>query len=464
MRRPRTIAVDDPYTGALACEVALAGAAETSAAIESAAAARRAAARLSVRERVALALAFADVLAARGADTAHEVSHATGKPLRESRREVEAAAARARELAGLADEALAERSLPRRMGLERLLAREPLGLVLQIVPWNEPLLSAVDVLVPAFLAGNAVLLKPAIRTALAGRRLAEAFVAAGAPRGLVQSIVVDRAAVPELIGRPEVALVAFHGMPVPGHAIYREAAHRFVPVHLRLVGKDAAYVAEDADLDRAAECIAEAAFRNAGQSSSCVQRVYAHGAIEQALVERLAAVAATFLPGDPMVDDTSLGPLAEPELPAAAARLVSGARWQGGLVIRGGTATTADGRGRFFEATVVAGASHRMALMTERAVAPVLAVMRVDGDEEAVRLVNDSRFGLAASIWTASGERVLAMGRLLEVGTVLQNHCDPADPELPAAGLKESGIGGSLCAQGVAAFTRPKAFQLRRAR
>jgi acyl-CoA reductase-like NAD-dependent aldehyde dehydrogenase len=253
-------------------------------------------------------------------------------------------------------------------------------------------------------------------------------------------------------------------MPEPGHALYREVAHRFVPVHLRIAGKDAAYVAEDADLDRAAESIAQSAFRNAGQSAACVQRVYVHGAVEQALLDRLAAAAGTFVPGDPMVDDTSLGPLAEPELPAAAARLVADARWRGGMVVRGGAAATADGRGRFFQATVVAGANHRMAIMAERVLAPVVAVMRVSGDDEAVQLVNDSRFGLAASIWTASEERARAVGRRLEVGTVLQNHCEPGDPELPASGLKESGIGCALPALGVAAFTRPKAFQLRGSR
>jgi len=464
MHRPRTLGIDDPYTGEVACEVALTSPPEASAAVAHAAEAQRGCARLSVRERVALALAFADALAAHGEDTAHEVTRATGKPLRESRREVEAAARRARDLAELAEETLAERQLPRRAGLDRFVAREPLGVVLQIVPWSEPLLSAVNVLVPAVLAGNAVLLKPAARTALAGQRLADAFVAAGAPAGLVQSIVVDRTAVPDLLARAEVGLLAFDGMPEPGHEVHREAARRFLPVLLRLAGKDAAYVAQDADLDRAAECISSSAFRNAGQAGACVQRVYVHDSVEQALVERLVAAAGAFVPDDPMDDATTLGPLAEPELPAHAARLVADARWRGGMVVRGGHQATADGRGRFFQATVVVGANHRMPIMTERVLAPVVAVMRVSGDEEAVRLVNDSRFGLAASVWTGSDERALAVGRLLEVGTVLQNHCEADDPELPSAGLKESGLACGFSALGVLSLTRPKSFQLRRGR
>ncbi|HSN92086.1 MAG TPA: aldehyde dehydrogenase family protein [Anaeromyxobacteraceae bacterium] len=464
MHRPRTLGIDDPYTGEVACEVALASPPEVSAAVTHAAEAQRACARLTIRERVALALAFADALSTRAEDAAREVTRATGKPLRESRREVEGAARLARGLAALAEEALAERPLPRRAGLDRLVVPEPVGVVLLVVPWSEPLLAAVDLLVPAVLAGNAVLLDLAARTALAGQRLAEAFAAAGAPAGLVQSVVVDRTAVAEILARPEVGLLAFEGLAEAGHEIHRDAARRFLPALFRLAGKDAAYVAHDADLDRAAECIASSAFRNAGQSRSCVQRVYVHGSVEQALLERLAAAAATYVPDDPMDDATTLGPLAEPELPAHAARQVADARWRGATLVRGGRPATVDGRGRFFQPTIVAGANHRMSVMAERVLAPLLAVMRVSGDEEAVRLVNDSRHGLTASVWTASDERALELGRMLEVGTVLQNHCEPADPEMPAAGLKESGLAGAFSASGVAALARPKSLLLRRSR
>jgi acyl-CoA reductase-like NAD-dependent aldehyde dehydrogenase len=458
----RTLRVDDPYTGEIACEVPVSTPPEVARALARAAEAQLAFARASVRERVALVLALADALTAGREEAAREVTRAMGKPVRESRQEVEIAAERVRALAALAEEALAHRRLPRRCGDDRFVSRDPLGVVLQLAPWNEPLLATVNVLVPAVLAGNAVLVKPSSRTPQSSARLAGAFAKAGAPPGLVQSLVMDRDTVAELMGRAEVGLVAFTGMANAAREVHRTASMCFRHVVLQVFGKDCAYVAEDADLDRAAESIAISAFSNAGQGCSSVQRVYVDGAVEEPFLERLVAAAKRFVPDDPMADSTTLGPLAKADLPGAAARAIAEARAQEGLLLCGSARDTVDGRGRFYPATVIAAATHRMTLMNERVLAPVVGVMRVDGDRSALRLMNDSPHVLTASVWTRSDERALAMGGELRVGTVCQNHCISVDADLPWTGVGESGLASSISSPGFLELTRPKSFHLRR--
>jgi len=459
--RARTLRVDDPFTGEVACELPLATESEAMAAVDRAASAQRAWARVPVRERAALVLRFAEAMVARREEVARDITRQMGKPLAEARGEVGTCAARASHMASIAEEALSDERLPEKPGFERFVAREPLGVVVDVAPWNYPLLTAVNVVAPAVLAGNAVVLKHASRTPLCAGHFARAFREAGGPDGLVEPLVAGHAVVAKVIARPEVGLAALTGSNAAGREVHRAAAERLLPVVLELGGKDAAYLAEDVDLGFAVPNVIEGAFYNAGQSCCGVKRIYAHASIYREFMERAQVAAAAWVPGDPAVEGTALGPLATPEAPAELEAQVEDARSRGGRVVCGGARASVSGKGRFFLPTLVEHPPRDSAIVREESFGPVAIVEEVESDEEAVERINASRYGLSASIWTRSEERAVALGRLLQAGTVYMNRCDYLDPALPWVGWKQSGLGLSLSRHGLLALTRPKSFHLR---
>ncbi len=457
----RTLRVDDPFTGELACELPLATAVEAAEIVDRAADAQRAWAGVPVSERVALVQRFADALLRRREEIARDISRQMGKPVAEARGEVGTCAHRATHMASIAEETLAGERLPEKPGFERVIAHEPLGVVVDVAPWNYPLLTAVNVVAPAVLAGNAVVLKHASRTPLCGEHFARAFREAGAPSGLVQSLVAGHDVVAGVIARPEVALVALTGSNGAGRQVHRAAAERLLPVVLELGGKDAAYVAEDADVPFAAANVVEGAFYNAGQSCCGVKRIYVHRAVRRDFVEAALAAAASYAPGDPSQDATTLGPLATPEAPGELEAQVREARARGARVLCGGERAQVDGRGRFFLPTLVEGAPADAIIVTEESFGPVAVLAEVADDGEAVGRINASRFGLSASVWTRSADRARTLGRAIQAGTVYMNRCDYLDPALPWVGWKQSGLGLSLSRYGLLSLTRAKSYHLR---
>ena len=461
MSERTVLRVDDPFSGEIACELPVATAEEAARMVERAAAAQRSWARVSVGDRVGLVQRFCEALTARREEVARDISRQMGKPLVEARGEVQTCAARAAHMASIAEETLAPERLPEKPGFERFIAREPLGVVVDVAPWNYPLLTAVNVVAPAVLAGNAVLLKPASRTPLCGAHFERAFREAGAPEGLVQALVADHEAVGVVLRRPEVALAALTGSNVAGREIHRAAAQRLLPVVLELGGKDAAYVAEDADVAHAAANVIEGAFYNAGQSCCGVKRIYVHRAIHREFIAAALAAARAWVPGDPFAEGTTLGPLATPDAPGLLAAQVEEAVARGARVLCGGERVTVGGRGRFFLPTLVERAPPEAAVVTEESFGPLAVVEAVANDDDAVAAVNASRYGLSASVWTRSADRARALGARLEAGTVFMNRCDYLDPALPWVGWKESGLGLSLSRHGLLALTRPKSYHLR---
>jgi acyl-CoA reductase-like NAD-dependent aldehyde dehydrogenase len=457
----RTLRVDDPFSGEVACELPLATEGEAMAAVDRAAAAQRAWARVPVRERAALVLRFCAALAGRREEVAREITRQMGKPLAESRGEVGTCIARATHMASIAEETLADERLPEKAGFQRFIAREPLGVVVDVAPWNYPLLTAVNVVAPAVVAGNAVVLKHASRTPLCAGHFARAFREAGAPEGLVEPLVADHAVVAKVLSRREVALAALTGSNAAGREVHRAAAERLLPVVLELGGKDAAYLAEDAHLDFAVPNVVEGAFYNAGQSCCGVKRIYAHAKVYEEFKERALAVARSWQPGDPSAEGTTLGPLATPEAPAELAGQVDEARRLGARVLCGGERASVAGKGRFYLPTLVEAPPPESAIAREESFGPVAVVERVESDGEAVERMNASRYGLSASVWTRSEERAVSLGRRIQAGTVYMNRCDYLDPALPWVGWKESGLGLSLSRHGLLALTRPKSFHLR---
>jgi acyl-CoA reductase-like NAD-dependent aldehyde dehydrogenase len=457
----KRLRVDDPATGEVACEVELLDARGIDTVVGAATRAARELASTPLAERIALCERFCTAFAARAEQIASDVVRQMGKPIAEARREVTTTLDRARYMMSIAAEALAPIELPEKPGFERRIEKVPVGVVLDIAAWNYPLLIPVNVVVPAVLAGNAVVLKHSSRTPLCGAHFADAFSAAGAPRGAVTAVNADHAVTAQLVARPEIGYVSFTGSVGGGEEVSRAAAGRFIDVGLELGGKDPAYVRADADVAYAAEQCADGALYNTGQSCCAVERIYVDRRIHAAFLEALVAEARKRLPGNPKNDATQLGAMAQARGLETVARQVEQARAQGARVVNGGAAAKVDGRGRYYEATVVDAATHAMEVMTEETFGPVAPVMAVSGDDEAVRLMNDSRYGLTASIWTRDVERGRELAGRVEAGTVFLNRCDYLDPALPWSGWKDSGHGVSLSRLGFDRLVRTRAHHYR---
>jgi acyl-CoA reductase-like NAD-dependent aldehyde dehydrogenase len=456
------LVVDDPYSLAEAARVPLADAGAVDRTLDAARAAARGWAGCPLADRVALCLRAVQAMEAASEIIAADVSRMTGKPRKQAAGEVAGMAKRARAMASFAEGALADVVLAPEGGRERRIAREPHGVVFNLPAWNYPLLTAVNVVVPAVLAGNAVVLKHSPRSPLVGEHFADAFAASGAPPGLVQALHCDHPTSERIAGDRRVDHVAFTGSVHGGHRIYAAAAaSRFVEVGLELGGKDAAYVAADADLAQAVDGIVDGACYNAGQSCCAVERAYVHRSLYDRFVEAALEQMRRYVLGDPMDAATTLGPMAQPGQPAFLEAQIRQAAAAGARVLLGGKAARVGGKGRFFEPTLLVDVAPSLDVMRVETFGPVLPVVPVDSDEEALRLMNDSDLGLTASIWTRDRERALRLGRELEVGTVYLNQCDTLDPALPWTGVKDSGKGSTLSTLGFAHLTRPKAYNFK---
>ena len=454
--------VDDPFALTEAARVPLAGPAEVDRILDAAREAARAWGRSGVAERVALCLRAVEAMEVARDGIAADITRMMGKPLRQSRNEVAGMAKRARYMAGIAETALADVVLPPEPGRERRIAREPHGVVLSLPAWNYPLLTAVNVVVPAILAGNAVVLKHSPRSPLCGEHFVRAFAAAGAPAGLLQALHCDHPTSERVAADPRVNHVAFTGSVHGGHRIYAAAAtSRFVEVGLELGGKDPAYVAEDADLEDAVAGIVDGACYNAGQSCCAVERVYVHRSLYDRFVEAVLPLMRAYVLGDPTEEGTTLGPIAQPAQPDFIEAQIHQAVAGGARVLTGGHRTQVDGKGRFFEPTLLVDVAPSLDVVRVETFGPVLPVVPVDSDEEALRLMNDSPLGLTASVWTRDRDRAARLGRGIEAGTVYLNQCDTLDPALPWSGVKDSGKGATLSALGFAHLTRPKAYNFK---
>jgi acyl-CoA reductase-like NAD-dependent aldehyde dehydrogenase len=368
-------------------------------------------------------------------------------------------AARAQHMIDIADSSLSDTILPPKDGFERRIERLPLGVVFNMPAWNYPLLTAVNIVIPAILAGNAVLLKHSSRSALCGDHFAHAFGAAGSP--VCQAVQCSHAVAAAIAGDRRVNFVGFTGSVAGGHAVYDAVARRsFSDVGLELGGNDAAYVAADADIAGAAASLVDGACYNAGQSCCGVERIYVHQEVHDAFIDACLAEIQELTLGDPTTE-VAMGPMAQPSAPGFLAEHIDDARARGAAVLHGGNATSIDGKGRFFEPSLLTGVHHGMRLMREESFGPLLPIMSVDADERALALMNDSHLGLTSSVWTRDRDRAAHLASQLETGTVYMNQCDVLDPAMPWTGVKDSGKGSSLSALGFSHLTRPRSINFK---
>ena len=459
---PGLLRTFSPIDGTIVAERPLAGVEELRHALAAAREAQAAWCRSPVGERVAAVERFCQAMLARRAEVAEELTRQMGRPLRYTPFEVDRLCERARYMAQIAEEALAPLALPPGDTLHRFIRREPLGNVLTIAPWNYPYLTAVNSIVPALLAGNAVLLKHSGQTPLCAERFAQAFAEAGLPKGVFQVLHLSHEDTDRAIREPGIDFVAFTGSVEGGRQVQRAAAQRFIGVNLELGGKDPAYVRADANLKHAIENLVDGAFFNSGQSCCGIERIYVHDSVYDRFVEGAVALAKTYVLGNPLDPATTLGPMVR----TAAADFVRGqiaeAVGQGARGLVDPKLFPASAAGTpYLAPQVLVDVDHRMRVMTEESFGPVVGVMRVRGDDEAVALMNDSPYGLTAALWTEDEGAAIALGQRLETGTVFMNRCDYLDPALAWTGVKNSGRGCTLSRLGFDQLTRPKSYHLR---
>lgn len=431
-------------------------------ALEAARAAQREWLKVPIAERSAYVLRFLDAMLAMNQEIVPELAQQMGRPVRYGG-EFRGFEERVRYVVDMAEEALAP-VVPHdeRPGFTRYIRRDPLGVVLVVAPWNYPYLTAVNTIAPALIAGNAVLLKHAAQTILVGERFQMAMDRAGIPEGLFANLVLTHEQTSKLIGSDAVDFVNFTGSVEGGRAIERAAAATFTPLGLELGGKDPAYVRADADFDFTVENLVDGAFYNSGQCCCGIERIYVHESLYDRFVDSFVALTGKYVLGNPLDDATTLGPMAQGRFAELIRRQTAEAVAKGANAHLDPAAFPANREGTpYLAPQVLTGVDHSMSVMRDESFGPVVGIMKVRDDDEALKLMNDSVYGLTASIWTADLDAAERIGGEVETGTVFMNRCDYLDPGLAWTGVKETGRGASLSRIGFEMLTRPKSFHLR---
>jgi acyl-CoA reductase-like NAD-dependent aldehyde dehydrogenase len=451
-----TLAVHNPATGALLATLPADDAASIAPKAAAARAAQPAWAARPLRERIAIVQRFRDAIVAERDALAATLTQEVGKPITQSRNELSGLLPRLDFFLGAAERTLADEALFDDAGMHERIAHVPLGVVANISAWNYPWFVSCNVVVPALLAGNAVLYKPSEFATLTGQHLVRLLHAAGVPSDVLALVVGAGAAGAALVEQPIDGLF-FTGSHATGTRIAAALAGRLVKLQLELGGKDPMYVRADADVKAAAGSLADGAMYNAGQSCCSVERVYVDARVHDAFVEHFLATVDGFKVGDPTDEATYIGAIARaPQLDVLDAQ-VSDAKAKGATLLRGGHRLP----GNAYAPTVFTNVDHTMALMREESFGPVIGIQKVSGDDEAVALMNDTRYGLTAGVYTKDEAAARALLARVHAGTVYWNCCDRVSPRLPWSGVGDSGIGLTLSTHGLLAFTRPKAWHLK---
>jgi acyl-CoA reductase-like NAD-dependent aldehyde dehydrogenase len=453
-----------PIDGSVYVERKLATRPEIAKAVEAARKAQAAWKHVPVAERGRVVTKAIDYFVANKDKIAEELTRQIGRPIAQSPGEMRGFEERARYMIEVAAEALADIDAGPKAGFTRFVRREPLGTVFIIAPWNYPYLTAVNGVVPALMAGNAVILKHSAQTPLCAERFAAAFKAAGLPKGLFQHLHLSHDDTLKLIGTDGIDYVNFTGSVPAGHAVVQAAANRFIGLGLELGGCDPAYVRADANLSHAIENLVDGAMFNSGQSCCGIQRVYVHQDVYKPFLEGFVDLTNQYRLGNPLESGTNLGPVVRAKAADEIRKQVAKAARQGAKPLIDSKRFSADRKGTAYVAPQVFKVdSNKNAVMQEECFGPVAGIMKVRNDEEAIRHMNDSAFGLTAAIWTSDEKAALAIGDRVDTGTWFMNRCDYLDPALGWVGVKDSGRGCTLGRIGYEFLTRPKSFHLRAA-
>ena len=432
---------------------------EAFAVAERARAAQAAWAARPLKERIDLVLAGVAAVGAMNDEVVPELAHMMGRPVRYGG-EFRGFEERASYMAQIAESSLADMQVGEDATFKRYIKRVPHGVVFVVAPWNYPYMTAINTVAPALIAGNTVILKHATQTLLVGERMAKAFHSAGVPEDVFINVFLDHDTTNDLIAGRAFNFVNFTGSVGGGKAMERAAAGTFTGVGLELGGKDPGYVMEDADLDAAVDTLVDAAMFNSGQCCCGIERIYVHESLYDAFVEKAVAVVKGYKLGNPLDSDTTIGPMANVRF-ATEVRAQIAEAVEAGAVMHIPTMEGDDGAA-YLTPQILTNVTHDMRVMREESFGPVVGIMKVSSDAEAIALMNDSDYGLTVSLWTQDVERAQAVGDQLETGTVFLNRADYLDPGLCWTGCKDTGRGGGLSVIGYHNLTRPKSYHLKK--
>jgi acyl-CoA reductase-like NAD-dependent aldehyde dehydrogenase len=457
-----TLKTISPVDGRIFVERPLQTAADIDRALDAARAAERAWAARGLEARCEMLGRAVDAFVANAGEIAAEITWQMGRPISHAPGEVRGFEERARHMLGIAPEALAAVRPSDKAGFRRHIKRVPLGVVVVVAPWNYPYLTAVNAVLPALIAGNAVVLKHSHQTPLCAERFDEAFRSAGVPPGVFQYLHLSHEATARLMGDRRVASVCFTGSVAGGRAVVAATAAGFATSGLELGGKDPAYVRADANLAQAIDTLTDGAFFNAGQSCCGIKRIYVAAERYEEFVAGVVELTQKYRLGSPLDPQTTLGPVVRTSSAAAVRAQVHDAIARGARQLIDERLFAASAAGTpYLAPQVLVDVDHSMPIMREETFGPAVGIMQVASDEEAIRLMNDSEFGLTATIFSADAQRAEALGDALETGTVFLNRCDYLDPALAWTGVKNSGRGCTLSRVGFEQLTRPKSYHFK---
>lgn len=453
------LSIHNPATGEILAILPADDAASVAAKSRLARAAQTAWARVALQERLACVGRFRAGVVRELESLARTMTQETGKPITMSRNELNGLLARIDFFSAETAASIASETVFDDATTQEQIEHVPLGLIANISAWNYPWFVGSNVLIPALLTGNAVLYKPSEFAALTGLAMTRLWHEAGVPKDLL-ACLIGAADVGSALLDQDLDGVFFTGSHATGQRIAQTLAPRLVKLQLELGGKDPSYVCADADPQTAAAALADGAMYNTGQSCCSVERIYVHEAIHDSFVQAFVETVRSFKLGDPLQDSSYIGAITRAPQLAVLQAQVDDALAKGARLLTGGKRLS--GPGNWFEPTVLIEVDHRMALMREESFGPIIGIQRVSDDAEALRLMNDTRYGLTAGVYTPDAARARALLAQIDAGSVYWNCCDRVSPRLPWSGVGDSGVGLTLSRYGIQTFTRPKAWHLRR--
>ena len=451
-----------PADGSVTFERPMASDSEIQATLDKAVAAQKSWRELSVSERADYCKKFVEAFNAKGEDYAKDISVSMGRPIRYCMGEIGGFNERAEHMISIAEKALAPVQVGEKAGFTRYIKREPLGVSLVIAPWNFPYMTALNVVVPSLLAGNTVILKHASQTLVCAENFAEAFKAAGLPEGVFQILHMSHDSTANVIKSGKINHISFTGSVRGGREMEQAAAGQFLSVGLELGGKDPAYVRADADIAATVDSVLDGGFFNSGQSCCGIERIYVHEDVYDEFVKGAVDFVSAYKLGDPSDPETTLGPVVNKKAADFIRGQIRDAVAAGAKQLVDTSLFPADtGDSAYLAPQVLVDVNHDMSIMRDESFGPVVGIMKVSSDEEAIKLMNDSDLGLTACIWTKDEAKAIEIGDQIETGTWFMNRCDYLDPALSWTGVKNTGRGCSLSALGFDHLTRPKSYHLK---
>jgi len=451
-----------PIDGSLYAERETLSEADAKAAVERAKSAQVAWAARPLEERVALVRAGVEKVGQMNDQIVEELAWQMGRPVRYGG-EFGGFNQRASHMADIAASSLAPIEVEDSDAFNRYIKRVPHGVVLVVAPWNYPYMTAINTVAPALISGNVVMLKHASQTLLVGERMAQAFHAAGIPADVFQNVFLDHDTTSSLIASGSFGFVNFTGSVAGGQAMERAAAGTFTGVGTELGGKDPGYVMDDADVDAAVETLIDGAMFNSGQCCCGIERIYVAESLFDEFVAKAVKIVEGYKLGNPLDKETTIGPMAHVRFANEVRAQISEAIAAGAKALIDPSLFPQDDGGAYLMPQILVNVDHTMRVMRDESFGPVVGIMKVKDDAEAIKLMNDSEFGLTASLWTKDTARAQRVGDQLETGTVFMNRADYLDPALCWTGCKNTGKGGGLSVIGYHNLTRPKSYHLKKA-